>query len=356
MIALIMAGGSGTRFWPRSRINQPKQFLQIVGSQTMIQATVERIKDRIGYSNIYLVVGENHIKQLKAQLPQIPMGNIIVEPYCRSTAPCIGLASLYLRKKISENEAMVVLPSDHLIEGKDDFIKSLEAAYQAGLKDYLVTFGIIPDYPETGYGYIHLGEKESIIDGQELYRVRQFIEKPDSRRAEEYVNSGQYLWNSGMFVWKIGVILAQIEKHLPLLYQYLQKISLYLEQNKLKEEIARLYSAIEEISIDHGVMEKASDIYCVKASFKWSDVGSWSALKKLWKTDRQGNAAKGKFIYIDSKNNLIYSPKRLVAAIGVKGLIIVDTDDVLLICDEKRDQEVKEIIKKLKESDHSEYL
>jgi mannose-1-phosphate guanylyltransferase len=356
MIALIMAGGSGTRFWPRSRSCQPKQFLRIIGEQSMIQSTVERIKDIVGSKNIFLVAGENHVDQLKSQLPQIPFANIIIEPHCRSTAPCIGLSSLYLKDKFSDDEVMIILPADHVIEGKEDFLNNIEAARQAAHQGYLVTFGIVPNYPETGYGYIHLDEMVSTINDQELYRVKRFVEKPDIKRAKEYVKSGKYLWNSGMFVWKLGVIIEKIKKHLPDLYNSLLKINNALKEKRSADEIAELYASIKEISIDHGVMEKASDIYCLKASFQWSDVGSWSALKNILDADSNGNVCKGKLIEIDSKNNIVYSPNKLVAAIGVEGLVIVDTDDVLLICDGKRDQEVKEIIKKLKECGYNKLL
>lgn len=322
----------------------------------MIQATVDRIKEKIGYENIYLVAGENHIKPLKSQLPQIPIDNIIIEPHCRSTAPCIGLSAIYLKEKFSEDEVMIVLPADHLIEDKKAFLDSLEAAYEAALQGFLITFGIVPDYPETGYGYIHLDEKEAVIKGQELYRVKKFVEKPDKKTAEKYVADGKYLWNSGMFVWKLGTILEEIQRYLPHLYESLLKVSQALRQKKAREEISQLYSSVEEISIDHGVMEKTNNIYCIKASFKWSDVGSWGALKKIWDADSKGNSCSGKLIEIDSKNNIIYAPKRLIAAIGIEGLIVVDTDDVLLICDGKRDQEVKEIIKKLRKAGYQKYL
>jgi mannose-1-phosphate guanylyltransferase len=356
MIALIMAGGSGTRFWPRSRGCQPKQFLRIIGEQTMIQSTVERIKSKVGSRNIFLVAGENHINHLKNQLPQIPIDNIIIEPHCRSTAPCIGLSAIHLKDRFSDDEVMMVLPADHIIENKEEFLSSVEAACQAALQDYLVTFGIVPQYPETGYGYIYLDEMVSTINDQELYRVKRFVEKPDKKRAKEYVESGKYLWNSGMFVWKIGVILEKISKHLPDLYERLLKINSALKEKRSHDKIAELYSSIEETSIDHGVMEKASDIYCLKASFQWSDVGSWSALKNILNADSHGNVCQGKLIEIDSKNNLVYSPEKLVATIGVEGLVIVNTDDVLLICDGRRDQEVKDIIKKLKERGYNKLL
>jgi mannose-1-phosphate guanylyltransferase len=356
MIALIMAGGSGTRFWPRSRSCQPKQFLQIIGEQTMIQSTVERINNKVSSENIFLVAGENHVNHLRDQLPQIPLDNIIIEPHCRSTAPCIGLSSIHLKDRFSDDEVMMVLPADHIIENKEEFLSSVEAACQAALQGYLVTFGIVPQYPETGYGYIYLDEKVGTINGQELYRVKRFVEKPDKKKAKEYVESGKYLWNSGMFVWKVGVILEEIRKHLPDLYESLLKINSALKEKRSRDKIAELYASIEETSIDHGVMEKASNIYCIKASFQWSDVGSWSALKNILNADYHGNVCQGKLIEIDSKNNLIYSPKKLVAAIGVEGLVIVNTDDVLLICDGKRDQEVKDIIKKLKKCGYNKLL
>ncbi len=348
MLALIMAGGVGARFWPYSRTDHPKQFLNIIGSRTLLQETVHRILPMVGYERIFLVTGRRYFEKVKEQLPELDPSHIILEPEMKNTAPCIGLSAAYLQK-IAPGETMAVLPADHLIADQKGFLHALSVAELMAQKhSSLITFGIVPTYPATGYGYIHRGQLKEVVEEVEVFEVEEFVEKPDQEVAEGYLRSGTYLWNSGMFVWKISTIIGMFELYLPEFYWGLEKLSPHLLTPAAEGKIAELYSGVTPISIDYAVMEKAPQVLCVKGNFDWNDLGSWKSLEELLPGDEEGNRPQGEFIHIDCRDNIIYSPDKLVAAIGVNNLVVVETADVLLICHKERVQEVKELIKRLR--------
>lgn len=356
MFAVIMAGGSGTRFWPRSRKNLPKQFLPIASERTMIEETVSRLLPLVPYDKIFFVIGEAHRHLLRERIPEAPEENILVEPAGKSTAPCLGFAAAHLHR-IDPDEVMVALPADHHIGDDDLFRLALSAAVErAKVGDNLITFGIKPSYPETGYGYIEVGEKEEEIKGCEIFKVNRFVEKPDREKAESYLAAGNFFWNSGIFVFGIKTLLSAFSEHQPELYPLLEEIASARTEEEEKEAVVRFYAKAPVDSIDYAIMERAENILCVKGIFPWNDLGSFKALKAVWEKDDNGNRVRGEFFAIDSTENIIDSPKKPVAAIGVSHLVVVETDDVLLICHEDRAQEVKKIIAKLKEEGRDELL
>jgi len=358
MYAVIMAGGKGVRFWPRSREKKPKHLLDIVSEKTIIRETVDRIKQLIPAENILVVTGKKHARDLIRQLPDIPVPNIIIEPVGRNTAACIGLAALYVRRKAS-GDIMVVLPSDHAIADTLKFIDTIQAATKAaGRNDHLITLGITPASIQTGFGYIERAELFDKIDEQEIFRVKSIREKPDFHQASEFVQNGNFYWNSGMFVWKTSVILDAINRWLPDLYAGLMKIDRALGSSKEAVVTPRVYKKLASISIDYGVMEKAENVLMLKGNFGWSDVGSWDALWEISAKDVHGNVAlnSSRVISANTEGSLIYNPRKLTALIGVKDLIIVETKDALLICKKGCSQDVKAVVEKLEQEKRKEYL
>jgi len=342
--ALIMAGGEGTRFWPLSRKDNPKQFLKLNDDQkTMLQETVERIKKLVPIEQVFIATNEAYQKAIKNQLDGIPSENIIVEPMKRNTAACIGLSSVVIENKYP-GSTMIVLPADHLIKDEIKFIDILsKAVMTAATGKNLVTLGIKPTHPETGYGYIHYGNHLHTIDGEQVFEVQNFTEKPDLDTAKDFLEDGNYLWNSGMFIWQLESILYNIEKHLPEMYKSLLKIKNALGTDLENKVIEDEFEQMESVSIDYGIMEKADDIFVIPGSFGWDDLGSWPALERVKKVDDDGNVVIGKHYGIDTTNSIIHSPNKVVTTIGLDNVVIVDTEDAILICDKKRAQEVKEI-------------
>lgn len=340
MFAIIMAGGSGTRFWPASRQHLPKQFLNITSDKTMLEETVNRILPLVSEENIYTVVGNLH-EELTNKILGESKSHVIVEPVGRNTAPCIGLAALYARRR-DENAPVFVLPADHFIADEEGFIEALKAAGEVAKQGAIVTLGITPTRPETGYGYIEIADDDK---QDNYYRVNRFVEKPDVETALKYMKGGRHLWNSGIFVFTAKTILEEIEKCLPALSKGLAEIDAAIGTSEEQDVINKVYKEIESISIDYGVMEKTdAPVYVFKADFGWSDVGSWQALYELRETeyDENKNLLLGNAQTVDSKNNLVYSnTNRTIALLGVEGLVITDTEDALLIADIKRSQEVK---------------
>jgi mannose-1-phosphate guanylyltransferase len=351
MYAVIMAGGKGTRFWPRSRERKPKHLLDIVSDRTIIQETVDRIRPLVPPENILIVTGISHAAELIRQLPDIPQGNIIIEPFGRNTAPCIGLAALHIRKK-TPDDVMLVLPSDHLIADGEKFLQILGvAAEMAQRGSHLVTIGIRPTAPETGYGYIEQGRLKADVRGEEVFEVRAVREKPDLEQARTFLDQGGFAWNSGMFVWRTTVILNAIQQWLPGLYQGLMRIEGALGSAGEAAVVEEVYRNAESISIDYGVMEKARNALVVRGDFGWSDVGSWDALWEVSRKDGRGNATRGRLIEIDSRNCLVHSPAKPVALVNVDDLIVVETDDVLMICKRGSSQDVRKAVAVLEKSD-----
>jgi len=331
--AVIMAGGKGERFWPLSREKFPKQLLSLIGKKSLLQETVDRLQPLISSQDILVVTRRSLARAIERQLPQIPRKNIISEPVGRNTAPCIGLAA----KMIKEDAVMVVLPADHIIKPRRKFLDTLKKAVTLAKEtENLITIGIKPTYPATGYGYIEVGNKEK----QQVFRVKRFVEKPDKKKAERFLKTGRFFWNSGMFVWRKSVILEAIGKYMPFLYQKLQMIS--------SKNISKLYPGLPNVSIDYGIMEKAKNSLLIPADFSWEDLGSWESLDKFLSRDKEKNAIIGRVSTIDSQNCIMVNRKGLLSAIGVSDLIIVSTEDVTLVFPKGKGQQVKKLVEKLR--------
>ena len=354
---VIMAGGKGERFWPKSRTNLPKQFLSLTNDgKSMIQHTVERLEGLVELENVYVVTNKLYEELIVEHIPNLPLENIIIEPEAKNTAPCIGLAAVHIAKKNPESK-MIVLPSDHLIKFNEIFLDTLRSALEVVEDDgNIVTIGITPNYPETGYGYINFKKGVSPHEITNAYEVLRFVEKPDLERAKQYLTSGEYLWNSGMFIWKVSTILKCFEDFLPEIYTGLKEIEVAVNTEKYLETLKKVFSEIPSESIDYGIMEKAKNIYVIPGNFGWDDVGSWLSLERINNTNQDGNIISGNVVTVKTKNSIIQGSKKLIATIGLEDIIIVDTDDALLICNKDNTQEVKEVIANLKESNRTEYL
>ena len=331
--AVIMAGGRGERFWPKSRNATPKQFLSLTkDGETMIQKTVKRLLPIVEAEDIYIVTNAAYTDLVHDQLPDIPKENILAEPCARNTAPCIAFAAAVINRKY-EDAVMLVLPSDHLIGYEEIYINTLKKAIKAAEKGKrLVTIGITPEYPETGYGYINFGEEKG-----DVYAVERFVEKPDLATAKEYLASGRYLWNSGMFVWKISSIMLNLKALMPDIYEGAVRIGEAFGTPQFTDVLVKEFTAFRSESVDFGIMEKAKHIYTIPGSF-------------------DKNYIDGDVITIDSKRTTICGGKRLIAAVGTRDIIIVDTDDVLLVCSKNNTQDVKKVIAQLKEQERTEFI
>jgi mannose-1-phosphate guanylyltransferase/mannose-6-phosphate isomerase len=371
--AIILAGGSGVRFWPLSRETSPKQMLQIVGEDTLLRQTIKRITGFVPPENIWIVTTEDkaqsirfHIEKLGALAKGIQFIN---EPVGRNTAPAVGLAAIHLHH-LSPESIMVVLPSDHAIPETEKFLKDLKFAIRGAKEDFLVTFGIKPTRPETGYGYIKVA-KSSKAKPEGIFKVDRFFEKPDLKTARRYFSDGGYFWNSGIFVFKTSKILSELQTHLPSLYQTLKKIEPILfdsskpkkpdklnkpNKHNKRNKLNKLYSHLEPISIDYGVMEQSHHILMVPAKFKWSDLGSWAALDEIIEKDKTGNILKGNTIDIESQNSTVFAGERLIATIGLKDMVVVDTPDATLVSPKERVQEVRKVVETLRQNDREEHL
>lgn len=343
LCALIMAGGKGERFWPLSTDDRPKQFLNLLGKDTMIQMTVKRLEGLIPIERIFVVTAERYVGLVKEQLPNLPEENIIVEPVGRNTAPCIALSAFYINKKV-ENATIAVLPSDHLIKDEEKFREVIKSAYEYVNKnpDAIVTLGMKPDRPETGYGYIKKLHEVERINNNSIYKVECFIEKPNKETAEKYFNEGIYLWNGGMFIWKASTILKYTNQYLPKTFEVLAEIA--AAEEDFEEVLKRRYEEVEPISVDYGIMEKSSDIYVIPCDFGWDDVGSWTSLERYREKDEKGNVSNQSCIAINSRGNIVMANKKVILN-GVEDIIVVETDDYIIISSKDRAQKIKEIKK-----------
>jgi mannose-1-phosphate guanylyltransferase len=349
MYAVILAGGSGKRLWPLSRRGNPKQLLDITGSEkSLLTETFERLTPLVEPGAIYVMTAERYTESTRQHLPSLPASNIITEPQGRGSAPAIGLAALHLWRRDPE-AVMACLPADHHIAEPEKFRRVLGAAEQVAQQGHLVTLGIKPDHPHTGYGYVEIGDKLMEEGEFEVYGVRRFTEKPDEQTARVFVADGRHFWNSGMFIWKASAILEEIAKHLPRLHQCLSDVGCVLGTSEESAVLEETWPGVEKETIDFGVMEKAKDVVAIPVEMGWSDIGSWASLVDLLPADADGNAVVGTHLGLDTRNCVLYSPRRLVATVGVENLIVVETEDAILVCPLDRAEEVKALVDRLDE-------
>lgn len=354
LYALIMAGGKGTRLYPLSRSNNPKQFLKVINNKSFLRNTVDRIKPLVSKENIYVVTNKDYYESICSELPEIDEANIFVEPSNKETATCIGLSAVKLLKK-DQDATMIVLPSDHYIEGNDEFIDTINQAVEiVQRRRGLVTIGINPTRPETGYGYIRAGER--IVSRIPSYKVERFLEKPNLEVAKDLILDGNYMWNSGMFIWRSDVFLREMEKYLPKMYERLMNIYKSLDTEEEEKVIGEEYQLIDGISVDFGIMQKTRKAYVIKSNFIWDDIGSFESLSRFLANCR-GNNISGNTYMEESENCSIFGEKKLIIGFGIKDLVIVDSGDVILIMDKNKDQEMKHLVNKMKDDkDLSGYL
>lgn len=352
--ALIMAGGRGERFWPQSRKAMPKQFLCLTNDgTTMLQHAVKRMLPLMPWEDIYISTNSEYKDLVRNQLPQIPEENILCEPVGRNTAPCIGLGALHMMRRYGD-AIMIVLPSDQLVKYIDMFHATLDdAGCVAEVGENLVTLGIAPAYPETGYGYIRFDSTHTL---KRAYQVTQFVEKPDLETAKQYLASEQYLWNSGMFLWKCSTLMNNMEMYLPDIYAGLKRIDDAIGTNAEQEVLLREFQAFSSESVDYGIMERASHIYTVPCTFGWDDVGSWLAMERLNSVDEFGNVVHGNTVAIDMRNCIVQGNGKLLALVGVEDLVVVDSQDATLICAKNATQDVKKVLQQLKLCGKEEFL
>ncbi len=353
--ALILAGGTGTRLWPRSRRDRPKQLLPLFSKRTMLQETCDRIVSIVPASHILVITNEGYVETVREQLPDLPPDNIIGEPRGRGTAPAIGLGALHIQK-IDPRAVMISLHADHYVENAQAFREAILHAAHVARLGYLVTLGIEPRNPETGYGYIHRGDLIEKLDGQAVYRVAEFVEKPNEETATRYLASREYYWNSGIFAWKISTLWSEYERLQPKLCSQLNKIAPALGTPRARATIKRVWTHVPTETIDVGIMEKSNRVAVLPIDVGWSDVGSWATLLDLLPADGETNVVVGDHVGVDTSSSLLYSPNRLIATVGLKDVIVVDTEDAILVCPKNRAQEVKHLVEALKQKNKDKYL
>ena len=352
--ALIMAGGRGERFWPKSRKNLPKQFLSLTDDgKTMIQLTVERILPLVNMEDIYIATNRDYKALVQQQLPEIPEENILCEPVGKNTAPCFGLGAVHMQKKYGD-AIMMVLPSDHLIKYTSIFVNTLSDACEVAEQgENLVTLGITPDAPETGYGYIKFMPDKTL---GRAFAVERFVEKPNLETAKTYVASEQYLWNSGMFIWKVSTILDNMKTYLPETYEGLERIQAAIGTEQQETVLEKEFYEFQSESIDYGIMEKAKNIYILTGAFGWDDVGSWLAVGRIKASNEFGNVVSGHVVTVNTKNSIIQGGEKLIATVGLQDVIVVDTEDALLICDKDSAGDIKKVLENLRICNQTKYL
>jgi mannose-1-phosphate guanylyltransferase len=352
--SVIIAGGKGTRFWPLSRAGQPKQLLKILSRKSLIKEAAERVYALGGRKQTLVVTIANQVAALRRELPDLPKNNFLAEPQGKNTAPCIGLAALEVTRR-NPQAVMIILPADHWVADADAFRRILRTGVElASRHDQLITIGIRPDYPETGYGYIMKDQRIATKNSSAAFIVKQFTEKPSLAMARQLIRRHS-LWNSGIFIWKASTLVQLLGRYQPVIHQSLKAIeraaaagsSLANPNRKLRAVIAREYKTMPNLSIDYAVMEKAGAegrVLTLEANFGWSDVGSWAAVHRMMRKDIDGNASRGRWLGLGAKNCLIHAPKRLVVLLGIENAVVVDTPDALLVGDLNRSQEVRDLV------------
>ena len=357
---LILCGGGGTRLWPSSRKKTPKQFINLLGKETIFSQTIKRAKSLVPEERIFVVTNSDYVDEVLAQ-GKISLKNIIAEPQKRNTALAMAAGAAVIAK-IDPKAVIVNLASDHLISPIDDFVKDMKtAASLAQEGNWLVTVGLKPTFPHSGLGYIKVDEEFKKMNGKTIFKVKQFKEKPNLKTAKEFIKSDKYFWNANLYTWGANSFLEACKKHAPKIYEGVKKIQAAWNESEEDEVIEDVYKNAESISIDYAISEKADNLLLVPASFNWSDIGDWKVVFEVGKKDKEGNVVvktgkKGELYNINSNNNLIRFEDRLVALIDVEGLVVVDTKDALLICKKDKAQHVKELVNILKEKNKKEYL
>jgi len=357
--AVIMAGGSGSRLWPLSRRSRPKQSLSIVGDRSMFQRAVDRIIELFSYERILVVTVADQVDLLRKECPEIPYQNFIIEPMPRGTASVVGLAAIAIRD-VDPEATMAILTADHLIANETHLRALLKSAFDVAQEKFLVTLGIKPSYPATGYGYIQKGEALGQFRNLTAFSVKRFKEKPNSAQAEELVSDGNHVWNSGMFIWRINAVMSEIERQMPDLFDKLNKVEMHWSTNKHRETPELIWQTIEPETIDYGIMENAQKVAVIPSiDLGWDDIGSWESLFDVLEWDESGNIVmRGEHVSFDTQGTLICgdSADRLIVTVGVEDLIIIDSGNAVLVCDRKQAQRVREVVNYLKENGRDDYL
>jgi len=351
LTVVIMAGGRGTRFWPRSRNRLPKQCIALMGERTLLQRTLDRVQGLVPPEQVLVVTGKDMSEAVREQLPELPAENILVEPCGRNTAPCIAWATVEIARRYGGEAIMAVLPADHLVDDEEDFQRALYAGAKAASEtNGLITLGIRATRPETGFGYIRCGEALGEWDGRSFHHVQGFVEKPDRETANEYVASGQYYWNAGIFLWSVDAIRDAFQAYLPNTWASMARLEFE------PTSFATLWDTFDAISIDYGILEHAKSVYVLPASFGWSDVGSWTAIPDIAAPSDGGWVESQDCVSIDAGGNVVHAPGKLVALVGVDDLVIVDTPDALLVTRREDAQRIREVISRLEHAGLTKYL
>ncbi|QAA34744.1 mannose-1-phosphate guanylyltransferase [Clostridium manihotivorum] len=347
LCALIMAGGKGTRFWPLSTEDKPKQFLNLLGDETMIQMTVNRIKPLIPLERIFICTGERYVSLVKEQLPEILERNIIVEPEGRNTAPCIALSS-FIIERYYKDSTMVVLPSDQLIKDEKKFLEVISDGnlYLNYHNNEILTLGMTPDRAETGYGYIRVSEEVTRVNDNEVVGVDAFVEKPNQEKAEQYLKAGNYLWNGGMFLWKTKLILELIKEHMEATYEALRGLK-HISEDLISGYVSENYSKTEATSIDYGILEKCNSIKVIPCTFGWDDVGSWNSLERYREKDKNHNICDENIRIVDSTNNIGIGHKKPIVFYGLEDLFYIETDELIVVTKKEKMNEIKVLKEKI---------
>jgi mannose-1-phosphate guanylyltransferase len=353
--ALIMAGGGGTRLWPLSRQARPKQALKLVGERTMFEHAIDRVAPAFQPEEILIVTGSDQVDMLMFQAPELPRESFVLEPMGRGTAPAIGLGAIHLRRR-DPAAVMIVLTADHFIRDVERFRRVLAAAARVAEEGHLVTLGITPSFPSTAYGYVKQGKQLAAVDGLQVLRVKRFTEKPDPETAFRMVESGRYSWNSGMFVWRVDRILDEFARQMPDLYDQLAQIEAVIGTPAYASTLQRVWSEVTPQTIDYGVMEGADDVVVIPADIGWSDVGNWSSMRDLVPADDEGNVVVGDHLGLDTRDTIVFGGPRLIATVGLSDMVVVDTGDALLVCPREREQEVREVVQRLREQGRTDLL